>query len=140
MKAHVKWVDGLTMVGESPSGHAVVMDGPEDFGGHNLGTRPMEMVLLGLGGCTMVDVLVMLQKARQQVSDVDVQVEAERAESVPAVFTRIHVQFVITGRGLEERHVERAVRLSAEKYCSVSMMLNQSVEMSHGFEIHQADA
>lgn len=140
MKAHVKWLDGLTMVGESPSGHAVVMDGPADYGGHNLGTRPMEMVLLGLGGCTLVDVLVMLRKARQQVTDVDVQVEAERADAVPAVFTRIHVHFVVTGKDLEERQVERAVRLSAEKYCSVSMMLNKSVAMSHDFEIRQGDA
>jgi len=137
MKAHVKWVDGLTMVGESPSGHAVVMDGPEAFGGHNLGTRPMEMVLLGLGGCSLVDVLVMLEKARQQVTDVDVQIEAERSAEIPKVFTRIHMQFVVTGKGLDERHVDRAVRLSAEKYCSVSMMLNKSAEMSHGFEIHE---
>ena len=138
MKANVKWVDGLTMVGESPSGHGLIMDGPEDFGGNNLGTRPMEMILLGLGGCTLVDVLVMLKKARQEVTDCDVQIEAERSDKIPRVFTRIHVQFVVTGKALEERHVERAVRLSSEKYCSVSQMLNQSVELSHGFEIREA--
>ena len=138
MKAHVKWVDGLTMVGESPSGHAVVMDGPEAFGGHNLGTRPMEMVLLGLGGCTLVDVRVMLEKARQQVTDIEVEVQAERADQVPKVFTRINVNFIITGKQLDQRHVERAVKLSSEKYCSVSRMLDGSVAMSHSFELREA--
>jgi len=138
MKASVKWVDGLTMVGESPSGHGVIMDGPEGFGGHNLGTRPMEMILLGLGGCTLVDVRVMLDKARQQVSDIHVQIDAQRSDEIPKVFTQIHVNFVVTGNDLDERHVERAVRLSAEKYCSVSRMLEKSVAMSHSFEIKQA--
>jgi len=138
MKTSVKWVDGLTMIGESPSGHGVVMDGPEDFGGHNLGTRPMEMILLGLGGCTLVDVRVMLEKARQQVTDIDVQVEAQRAAEIPRIFTHIQVKFVITGKQLDERHVERAVRLSAEKYCSVSRMLEKSAEMTHSFEIREA--
>ena len=137
MKSSIKWVDGLTMIGETPSGHGVVMDGPEDFGGQNLGARPMEMILLGLGGCTLVDILVMLKKARQEVTDIDVQVEAERGDTVPKVFTRIHVHFVVTGKDLEERHVERAVRLSSEKYCSVSRMLDQTVELSHGFEIRE---
>ena len=138
MKASVKWIDGLTMIGESPSGHGVVMDGPEDFGGRNLGTRPMEMILLGLGGCTLVDVRVMLEKARQQVTDIDVQIDAERSTEIPKVFTRIKVHFVVTGKDLDQRHVERAVRLSSEKYCSVSRMLDNSVELSHGFEIRQA--
>ena len=138
MKATVKWVDGLTMVGESPSGHGVVMDGPEDFGGRNLGTRPMEMVLLGLGGCTLVDVRVMLDKARQQVTDIQVEIEAERADTIPKVFTRINVNFIISGKQLEQRHVERAVKLSSEKYCSVSRMLDGSVDLSHSFEIREA--
>ena len=138
MKATVKWVDGLTMIGESPSGHGVVMDGPESFGGRNLGTRPMEMVLLGLGGCTLVDVRVMLEKARQQVMDIEVQVEAGRADNIPRVFTRINVNFIISGRELDQRHVERAVKLSSEKYCSVSRMLDSSVEMTHSLEIREA--
>lgn len=138
MKATVKWVDGLTMIGESPSGHGVVMDGPADFGGHNLGTRPMEMVLLGLGGCTLVDVRVMLEKARQQVTDIEVQVEAERASDIPRVFTRIKVNFIVSGKDLEQRHVERAVKLSSEKYCSVSRMLDSTVDMSHSFEMREA--
>jgi len=138
MKATVKWVDGLTMIGESPSGHGVVMDGPEAFGGRNLGTRPMEMVLLGLGGCTLVDVRVMLEKARQQVTDIEVEIQAERADQVPKVFTRINVNFIVTGKELDQRHVERAVKLSSEKYCSVSRMLDGSVDMSHSFELREA--
>ena len=138
MKATVKWVDGLTMIGESPSGHGVVMDGPEGFGGRNLGTRPMEMVLLGLGGCTLVDVRVMLEKARQQVTDIQVEIEAERADQVPKVFTRINVNFIVSGKALEQRHVERAVKLSSEKYCSVSRMLDGSVDLSHSYEIREA--
>jgi len=138
MKASVKWVDGLTMVGESPSGHGVVMDGPEGFGGRNLGTRPMEMVLLGLGGCTLVDVRVMLEKARQEVTNIEVEIDAERSSEIPKVFTKIMVNFVVTGKGLDERHVERAVKLSSEKYCSVSRMLEKSVDMGHSYEIREA--
>ena len=123
-------------VGESGSGHSVVMDGPEDLGGRNLGPRPMEMLLLGTGGCSVYDVLSMLKKSRQQVVNCQVEMEAERADAVPAVFTRINMHFVITGVGLKENHVKRAVELSAEKYCSASIMLGAAgVEMTHSYEI-----
>jgi len=135
MKARVKWIEGTTMVGESGSGHALVMDGPPDFGGRNLGVRPMEMVLLGMGGCTQFDVLLILRKARQEVTDCVVELQAERAGEDPKVFTRIHVHFIVSGHGLAEKQVERAIRLSAEKYCSASIMLGATAEISHDFEI-----
>jgi putative redox protein len=135
MKARVKWVDGTLMVGESPSGHAVVMDGPPEFGGRNLGVRPMEMLLLGMGGCTEFDVLLILRKGRHDVLGCEVQIEAERATSDPKIFTRIHAHFVITGRNIPEAAVERAVRLSAEKYCSASIMLGASAKVTHDFEV-----
>lgn len=135
MKARVKWVEQTLMVGESGSGHAVVMDGPPDFGGRNLGARPMEMLLLGLGGCTQFDVVHILRKGRHQVTLCEVELEAERADTDPKVFTRIHVHFRLAGPGLTEKAVERAVRLSAEKYCSASIMLGQVVEISHDFEL-----
>lgn len=135
MKARIKWVEGVTMLGESGSGHAVVMDGPPDFGGRNLGVRPMEMLLMGMGGCTQFDVLLILRKARQEVTDCVVELEAERASEDPKVFTRIHAHFVVSGRGLKEKQVERAIRLSAETYCSASIMLGANAEISHDFEI-----
>jgi putative redox protein len=135
MKARVKWVEQTLMVGESGSGHAVVMDGPPDFGGRNLGVRPMEMLLLGLGGCTQFDVVHILRKGRNQVTLCEVELEAERAETDPKVFTKIHVHFRLAGPGLTEKAVERAVKLSAEKYCSASIMLGQVVEISHDFEL-----
>ena len=135
MKARIKWVEGVTMLGESGSGHAVVMDGPPDFGGRNLGVRPMELMLLGMGGCTQFDVLLILRKARQEVTGCVVELEAERAGEDPKVFTRIHAHFVVSGRGLKEKQVERAIRLSAEKYCSASIMLGATAEISHDFEI-----
>ena len=136
MKATIKWNDGAMFVGESGSGHAVVMDGPEDLGGRNLGPRPMEMLLLGTGGCATYDVLSMLKKSRQNVVDCRVEVDAERADAVPAVFTRINLHFVVTGTGLKDNHVKRAVDLSAEKYCSASIMLGAAgVAMSHSYEI-----
>jgi len=136
MKALVKWTDGAMFVGESGSGHAVVMDGPEDLGGRNLGVRPMEMLLLGTGGCSIYDVLSMLQKSRQQVVDCRVELDAQRADAVPAVFTRISMHFVVTGVGLKEAQVKRAVALSAEKYCSASIMLGAAgVAITHSFEI-----
>ncbi|WP_029134622.1 OsmC family protein [Sedimenticola selenatireducens] len=135
MKARVKWVEQTLMVGESGSGHAVVMDGPPDFGGRNLGVRPMEMLLLGLGGCTQFDVVHILRKGRNQVTLCEVDLEAERAETDPKVFTKIHVHFRLAGPGLTEKAVERAVKLSAEKYCSASIMLGQVVEISHDFEL-----
>jgi putative redox protein len=136
MKATVKWVDGVMFLGESGSGHSVVMDGPPDQGGRNLGPRPMEMLLVGVGGCSAFDVMSMLKKARQQVTDCRAELEAERADAVPAVFTRIHLHFVITGVDLKESQVARAVSLSAEKYCSASIMLGAAgVEMTHSHEI-----
>ena len=135
MKARVKWVEEATFLGEAGSGHAVVMDGPPDHGGRNLGVRPMEMLLLGMGGCTAFDVVHILRKARQPVSDCVAELEAARAESDPKVFTRIHVHFVISGRGLKEAQVKRAVELSAEKYCSASIMLGKVAEVTHDYEI-----
>jgi putative redox protein len=136
MKARVKWLEDATFVGESGSGHALVMDGPPEFGGRNLGVRPMEMVLLGMGGCTAFDVMMILKKSRQDVTDCVVELSAERAESEPKVFTRIHVHFIVSGRELKEERVKKAVELSAEKYCSASIMLgNAGVAISHDFEI-----
>ena len=136
MKATVKWADGAMFVGESGSGHTVVMDGPEDLGGRNLAARPMEMLLLGTGGCSIYDVLAMLKKSRQQVVDCRVELDAQRADAVPAVFTQINMHFVVTGVGLKESHVKRAVELSAEKYCSASIMLGAAgVEITHSYEI-----
>jgi putative redox protein len=136
MQAVVKWVDGVMFVGETGSGHAVVMDGAPDHGGRNMGARPMEMILLGLGGCSAFDVIAMLKKARQPVVDCRVEIAAERADAVPAVFTRIALHFVVTGVGLKPAQVERAVALSAEKYCSVSMMLGAGgVAITHTVEI-----
>lgn len=139
MKARVKWVEGALMVGESASGHAIVMDGPEQFGGRNLGVRPMEMVLLGMGGCSEFDVVHILKKGRQEVSFCEVELTAERADSEPKVFTRIHAHFRVGGRGLTEKAVERAVKLSAEKYCSASIMLGAMAEITHDFEIVESD-
>jgi len=139
MKARIKWVEEVTFVGESGSGHAVVMDGPPDHGGRNLGMRPMEMMLLGMGGCTSFDVVHILKKSRQAVTDVVTELAAERSESDPKVFTAIHVHFVITGRGLDEKRVARATALSAEKYCSASIMLaNGGVAITHDYEIVEA--
>jgi len=135
MKARIKWVEDVTFLGESGSGHAVVMDGPPESGGRNLGPRPMEMILLGMGGCTAFDVVHILRKARQPVRDCVAELEAERATTDPKVFTRIHVHFIVTGRGLKDKQVQRAVELSAEKYCSASIMLGKSVEITHDYEI-----
>ncbi len=140
MKATVKWTDGAMFLGESGSGHTVVMDGPADLGGRNLGPRPMEMLLLGTGGCSIYDVLSVLRKSRQQVVDCRVELDAERADAVPAVFTRIRMHFVVTGVALKENLVKRAVSLSAEKYCSASIMLGAAgVEISHTYEIVEFD-
>ncbi|MEQ9465348.1 MAG: OsmC family protein [Haliea sp.] len=136
MQVTVKWVYGAMFLGESGSGHSVVMDGPPDHGGRNLGPRPMEMLLLSVGGCASFDVMSMLQKSRQQVVDCRVEIAAERADAVPAVFTKIHLHFVVTGVELKEKQVQRAVELSAEKYCSASIMLGAAgVAMSHSFEV-----
>ncbi len=139
MQAKVKWVDGTLFVGESGSGHSVVMDGPPDHGGRNMGVRPMEMILLGLGGCASFDVVSILKKSRQQVTDCRCELDADRAEGVPSPFTRIHLKFVVTGRDLKPAQVEKAVQLSAEKYCSASIMLGAAgVALSHSFEVVEA--
>jgi putative redox protein len=138
MKARIKWIEGAAMLGEAGSGHGVLMDGPPDFGGRNLGVRPMEMLLLGMGGCTQFDVLLILRKARQEVTDCVVELDAERAETDPKVFTRIHAHFILTGKGLSEKQVERAIKLSAEKFCSASIMLGRTAAITHDFEIREA--
>lgn len=137
MKARVKWIEGMTFIGESESGHGVVMDAAPAVGGRNLGVRPMEMLLLGAGGCSSIDVLSILQKMRQTVSDCYVELSAERAEADPKVFTRIHMHFVVKGKEIKAEAVEKAVRLSAEKYCSASIMLGASAAITHDFEIIQ---
>jgi len=141
MKAKVKWVDNAMFLGESGSGHSVVMDGPESLGGRNMGIRPMEMLLIGMGGCASFDVMSILKKSRQSVSACYAELEAERADAVPAVFTAINIHFVVRGQGLKEKQVKRAVELSAEKYCSASIMLGKGgVEISHSYEIQEENA
>ncbi|MGC0154571.1 OsmC family protein [Chromobacterium vaccinii] len=135
MQARLKWVDGVCFIGESGSGHAVVMDGAPEGGGRNLGPRPMELVLLGTAGCTSYDVINILKKSRQDVRDCWVEIEADRADVDPKVFTRIHFHFVVTGRDLKPDAVERAIRLSAEKYCSASIMLGKTADITHDFEL-----
>jgi putative redox protein len=135
MKARIKWVENVTMVAESESGHAIVMDGPPEHGGRNLGVRPMEMLLMGMGGCTEFDVLHILRRGRHDVRFCELVLEAERADEDPKVFTRIHAHFRVGGRGLSASAVERAVQLSAEKYCSASIMLGATAEITHDFEI-----
>jgi len=137
VKASIKWIDNVTFLAESESGHTVVIDGPPSAGGRNIGIRPMEMVLLGVGGCTSFDVMSILQKARQDVTDCVAEIEAERADEIPSVFTKIHFHFIVTGNNLKEAQVKRAIDLSAEKYCSASIMLGRAgVEISHDYEIH----
>ena len=133
MKARVKLVDGMMFVGESGSGHAVVMDGAPEYGGRNLGIRPMEMLLIGLGGCTAFDVVQILRKGREQVSDCEVEVTAERAETDPKVFTKIHLEYRVAGKDLAPAKVERAIQLSKEKYCSASIMLGAVAEITHSW-------
>lgn len=135
MKVRVKWVEGALMVGESGSGHVVAMDGPEELGGRNLGVRPMEMMLLGMGGCTEFDVMNILRKSRKEVHSCEVEITAERAESEPKVFTKIHAHFKVKGEGLTDKVVARAIDLSAEKYCSASIMLGATAEITHDYEI-----
>ena len=139
MKVEVDWLGGKAFEAIADSGHKVIMDASPAVGGENRGSRPMELILMGLGGCSSIDVMMMLEKSRQDVTDCKAVIEAERADAVPAVFTRIHVHFIVTGRGLNTKHVERAVKLSAEKYCSVSIMLAKAVVMSHDFEIRESE-
>ncbi|MCX7628352.1 MAG: OsmC family protein [Methylophilaceae bacterium] len=137
MKARVKWIEQVSFVGESDSGHAVVMDGAPEAGGRNIGMRPMELLLIGMGGCSAFDVVTILKKARQPITDCVAEITAERAEEVPKVFTRIHVHYVVTGNGLVASQVERAIKLSMEKYCSASHMLGKTAHITHDFEIRE---
>ncbi len=135
MKTRVKWLDNMSFVGESGSGHSVVMDGPPEFGGRNLGVRPMEMLLLGLGGCASFDVVSMLKKSKQDLVGCEVEITAKRADEEPKVFTKIHLHFVISGNDLSDKRVARAIELSAEKYCSASIMLGKTAVVTHDYKI-----
>ncbi len=139
MKARVKWIEDVSFIGESDSGHAVVMDGAPEAGGRNLGFRPMELLLIGMGGCSSFDVVTILKKARQTITDCVAEITAERASEVPKVFTKIHVHYVVTGKGLAPNQVQRAIDLSIEKYCSASLMLGKTAEVTHDFEIRETE-
>jgi len=135
MKSRVKWVENVCFMAESDSGHAIIMDGAPDIGGRNMGPRPMELLLMGAGGCTSVDVVMIMKKSRQDVTGCEVEVSAERATDHPKVFTKIHMHFTVRGRNLKPEIVDRAIKLSAEKYCSASIILGKTAEMTHDFEI-----
>lgn len=135
MNISVNWVDGLLMVGKSDSGHTITMDGPPESGGENLSVRPMEMLLLGVAGCTMIDVVTTLKKMRQDLSHLETKINAERATDHPKVFTDIHIQFILKGQNLDEKKVDKAITLSAEKYCSASIMLGETATITHDFEV-----
>ena len=135
MNISVNWVDGMLMVGKSHSGHSITMDGPPEIGGDNLGVRPMEMLLLGVAGCTMIDVVTTLKKMRQELTNCETKLSAERADEHPKVFTDIHIQFIVKGQDLDPKKVEKAITLSAEKYCSASIMLGKTASITHDFEI-----
>jgi putative redox protein len=138
LKARVQLVEGMTFVAESGSGHAVVVDGAPDIGGRNLGARPMELVLMGTGACTAIDVVHILRKARQSVTDCVVELDSERAAADPKVFTRIHLHFIVTGKGLTTAQVERAIKLSKEKYCSATIMLAKTAQVTFDYEVREA--
>ena len=138
MKTSIRWKGNVSFLAESGSGHQVLMAGAPEAGGQNKGPRPMEMILMGLGGCTTFDVIFILKKSRQDVADCCVEIEAQRAETDPKVFTHIHLHFVLTGNQLNHHQVERAINLSAEKYCSASIMLKNTVNITHDFEIIQS--
>jgi putative redox protein len=135
MKARVKWVEDMSFLGMTESGHAVLMDGPPDAGGRNLGPRPMEMLLLGAGGCTSFDIVLILKKGRHAVSGCEVSIDAERASTDPKVFTKIHLHFIVSGKDLKPEAVERAIKLSAEKFCSATIMLGKTAAVTHDFEL-----
>jgi putative redox protein len=138
LKVRIKWIENVSFVAETESSHMIVMDGAPEGGGRNLGPRPMETMLAGTGGCTAYDVVTILTKARQDISDCVVEVDAERAPQEPKVFTRIHFHFIVSGKTLDPKHVKRAIHLSAEKYCSASIMLSKTAEITHDFEIREA--
>ena len=140
MQASVQWLDNVSFRATSASGHDVVMDGSPEYGGQNKGARPMELILMGVGGCASFDIVTILKKARQDITDVRCELQAERADAIPAVFTKIHLHFVVSGRAIKEKQVAKAVELSAEKYCSASRMLSDGgVEISHDFEITEVE-
>ena len=139
MKVRAKWAEGMSFVGESETGHAVVIDGAPEYGGRNRGMRPMEMVLLGAAACTAFDVVLILRKARQPIADCAVEVEGDRAAVPPKVYTRIHFRYAVAGRGLDPRQVERAVKLSKEKYCSATIMLAKTAEITYEIAIIDGD-
>jgi putative redox protein len=139
MKARVKWVEDVLFLGESGTGHTVVMDGPEEAGGHGTGMRPMELLLLGMGGCTAFDVVEILKKSRQDVRDCVIEVDGTRSEEAPKVYTDIHIHYKVTGKDIKESYVERAVKMSAEKYCSATLMLAKTANITHDFEIINVD-
>lgn len=138
MKARIKLAEGMTFVAESGSGHAIVVDASPDVGGKNLGARPMELVLMGLGACSAIDVMHMLRKGRQAVTDCVVELDAERAGEDPKVFTRIKLHYVVTGRALAAAQVERAIKLSKDKYCSATAMLAKTADIAVDFEVREA--
>jgi putative redox protein len=140
MKANIKWNGDVSLTGTGDSGHAVIMDGAPEAGGRNQGARPMELVLIGTGGCTAFDVIHILRKSRQEVSGCVAEVEAQRAETDPKVFTNIHIHFVITGKNLDSKKVQHAIELSATKYCSASIMLAKTAKITHDFEIVEGAA
>jgi putative redox protein len=135
MNISVNWVDGMLMVGKSNSGHSITMDGPTEIGGENLGVRPMEMLLLGVAGCTMIDVVSTLKKMREDLTHCETKVSADRADEYPKVFTNIHIHFILKGNNLNESKVIKAIKLSADKYCSASIMLSNTANITHDFEI-----
>lgn len=135
MNAELKYQGGACFDISVGSGHSIVIDGSPDIGGEDRGARPMELVLAGLGGCTAMDVLEILRKSRQQVEDVKIRLSAERAEKPPRVFTKIHIHYLISGRDLKEKTVQRAVDLSAEKYCSASIMIGKTATLTHSIEL-----
>jgi putative redox protein len=138
MKSRIKWVQDVMFVGESGSGHSVIMDGAPEAGGRNLGFRPMEMLLLGLGGCSAFDVVMILKRGRENVTDCVVELDAQRAETDPKVFTKIAMHYIVTGQALDRKKVERAVSLSAEKYCSASAIIAKTAQIEHTIEIIEA--
>ena len=136
MQVRIKWLEQRTFEAATGSGHRITMDGPPDHGGRNLAARPMEMVLVGLGGCSAFDVVEILEKSRQNVQECQIQIEAERADEIPAVFTNIHMHFIFSGEGLNEKHIKRAVELSVDKYCSVVKMLRPGVVITFDYELN----
>ncbi|HEY8538472.1 MAG TPA: OsmC family protein [Steroidobacteraceae bacterium] len=140
MKARIKWIENVAFLGESGSGHSVVMDGAPDAGGRNLGFRPMEMLLLGLGGCSAFDVVMILKRGRERVTDCVVEIAAQRADTEPKVFTKIDMRYIVTGHNLDQKKVERAVQLSADKYCSATAIMSKTAEITHSIEIRAAGA